>query len=350
MKQAGAERILVRVPNWIGDAVMSLPALVCLKRHLPEGSITVLAKDKVVPVFEALDRGLPILRYDDRGVHRGIGGLLRLKEELKREGFSAALLFQNGFEAALVARLAGIKKRVGYARHMRGPLLTDPLEVTDEVNRRHQVYYYLEIVRRFGLDVPDRVDAYPELHVDASLDGLLPEGEQPILGLSIGASYGPAKRWKMEGFKEVAERLAKEYGMQPVIFGGKEDVEGAERLKSMLEVESINLAGRIGLKEFIGALKRVTLFLTNDSGPMHLAAATGTPVVALFLSTEPVLTAPLGRATAYLASPVECRPCFRRTCPVGDYRCMDAITVDDVYRKCVELLERDEKRYSSISR
>ncbi len=350
MRQSGVEKILVRVPNWIGDAVISLPALVCLRRHFPESSVTVLAKDKVVPVFESLDTGLRIMRYQDRGGHAGIKGLWRLRGELEREGFSVALLFQNGFEAALVTWLAGIERRVGYARHLRGPLLSHPLEVTEAIKRKHQVYYYLEILKALGVDVPPVVDEYPAISVDMDVAGLDSQ-ERPILGLSVGASYGPAKRWKMEGFKEVAERLAREHGMYPVIFGGREDTEDATRLSRMLGVECLNLAGKIGLEEFMAALKRVSLFLTNDSGPMHLAAAVGTKVVGLFLSTEPGLTAPLGRHSTFVASPAECRPCFRRTCPKGDLRCVDSVTVDDVYRRCVEILQRDEKKgYSSISR
>ena len=338
MKTFGAERILVRVPNWIGDAVMSLPALVCLLDSMPSAEVTILARRKVLAVFKALGRKLDVMVYEDGG----LGGIFRLKEEIRRKGFDMAVLFQNGFEAALISWLAGIARRVGYARHMRGPLLTDPLEVTDVVNRRHQVYYYLEIVKRLGIEVPDRVDAYPELSVDIDVKGLLPEGA--VLGLAVGASYGQAKRWKIEGFKEVAEELAKSHGLKPVIFGGMEDREGAERLRNMLTVDAVNLAGKLTLEEFMAALKGVSLFITNDSGPMHLAAAVGTPVVGLFLSTEPLLTAPLGCAATSVASPVDCRPCFRRVCPRGDYICMEALTTETVYNRCVELLKRDEKR------
>ncbi len=339
MKHFHMDRILVRVPNWIGDVVMSLPALVCLAGHTPSGSITLLAKDRVVAVLEALNMGFRIRRYEDGGM----SGLWRLKDELKEEGFSIAVLFQNGFEAALLAWLAGIGTRVGYARHFRGALLTHPLRVTEETRRRHQVHYYLEILKALGMEVPARVECYPALSAKADTARVLPP-QRPILGLSIGASYGPAKRWKIEGFKEVAERLAKNYGMYPAIFGGTEDTEPARRLSDMLGVEHINLAGKLTLKEFIASLKRVSLFLTNDSGPMHLASAVGTRVVGLFLSTEPALTAPLGTNATYIASPAECRPCFRRTCPRGDYLCVDSLTVEDVYRRCVELLERDEKK------
>ncbi len=343
------ERILLRVPNWIGDAVMSLPALDALKGHFPEADITVLAKPRTMPFYGKNNTSVAdVIEYDSKGRHSGIGGKMRLAAELKRRKFQMAVLFQNAFEAALLSYLAAIPERVGYARDLRTPLLTRPVEFTEEIGRRHQVFYYLNIIRELGADVPMEDRPLPRIRVGEDELGRACEilrengvdpGRDLVIGVAPGASYGPAKRWSTEGFKEVLEPLSKELDATTVIFGGGDDAEICAALSVSLGSRHVNLAGRTTLREFIALASMARLFLTNDSGPMHVAAALGVPTVAVFGSTEPALTGPLGPKVRVVRRKVDCSPCFKRECPYGHYNCMTGVTSADVHAAAVEMLE-----------
>ncbi|MBI5560476.1 MAG: lipopolysaccharide heptosyltransferase II [Deltaproteobacteria bacterium] len=341
------ERILVRVPNWIGDAVISLPALSALKEVFSGAGITVLAKPRVAPVYENNPAVSGIIVYESNGIHAGFAGLVRLSRELKGKCFQIAVLFQNAFEAAFLAFLARVPERVGYARDLRTPLLTRPIPLTGDILKKHQVFYYLNIIKELGGDVPLERPV-PRIYVKEgepySTDKFIPEkgftkeGEF-FYGVAPGASYGQAKRWKVEGFKEVIGKISKDLGGVPVIFGGGGDCEAAEALsKSLLSVRHINLAGKTTLREFIALCARMRFFITNDSGPMHVAAALGVPTVGIFGSTEPALTGPLGTKATVVRKKVECSPCFKRECPYGHYKCMNGISSEDVYARLQAML------------
>lgn len=344
-------KILVRSPNWIGDAVMALPAVAALKELYPKAEITVLAKPWTVPVFENNPAVTEIIEYDSRGAHKGfISGKLSLACELKKRGFDMAVLFQNAFEAAFISRLAGIPRRVGYARDLRSLLLTKAIRVTDEIKRQHHIFYYLNIIAELGegeVKIPDSLElAVPVINLNNAelkrADEILASAgideKRLVIGAAPGASFGPAKRWPIERFAEVLNKLNRELGTVPIILGGPDDVESAERLKALVDGECLNLAGKTSLREFMAVTKRLGLFITNDSGPMHIAAALGTPTVALFGSTDPIATGPVGERVKVVRVDMDCSPCFKRVCPLEHLDCLNNITADMVFDVSLKLL------------
>ncbi len=348
VRKASIRRLLVRGPNWIGDAVMSEPALAALRELFPTAEITLLVK----PVIAELLRGHPalqrILVYEDPGRHVGITGKWTLAGTLRRLRFDLAILFQNAFEAALLTFLAGIPRRYGYATDGRRFLLSDPIAVPERMKIGHQVQYYLDMLRPLGSERPA---GSPRLFLsheeEQAMDQRLAEAgvheSDLLLGLNPGSTYGSAKRWLPERFAETADRLSQEQGMQSgrrvrvVIVGARGEEALGRAIADRMQVKPIQLSGRTTMRELMAVIKRCDLFLTNDTGPMHLAASFGVPVVALFGPTDSRTTSPFGSGHTIVRHPVECAPCLLRECPI-DHRCMTRISVDEVYGAAVKQL------------
>ncbi|MEE9542986.1 MAG: lipopolysaccharide heptosyltransferase II [Thermodesulfobacteriota bacterium] len=346
------ERILVRAANWIGDAVMSLPALDALKLHFPRAEITVLAKPRTAPIFENNPAVSDIIIYDSIGAHKGLNGRMKLAGVLRERDFALAVLFQNAFEAALIAFLAGIPRRAGYARDLRSVFLTDPVEVTAGIKKQHQVYYYLNIIKELGGGEVENplpkitLTSGEEEWANAFLSAQGIEKGTPVIGVSPGASYGPAKRWAPENFSFVLNAVSKSSGAEVLIFGSEEDTEIARVLSSGLTVKHHNLAGKTTLREFMAIAARLDLFLTNDSGPMHIGAALGAPTLAIFGSTSDELTGPLGHRVKVVREPIDCAPCFERECKYGHYECLTKIEAAQVLAEAVALMSGEDKEVS----
>ncbi|MEE9543119.1 MAG: lipopolysaccharide heptosyltransferase II [Thermodesulfobacteriota bacterium] len=343
------ERILVRAANWIGDVVMSLPALDAVKRLFPDARVTILAKPGVAPIFENNPSVADIFIYDSVGAHKGLNGRMRLAGELRAREFDCAVLFQNAFEAALIAFLAGIPRRVGYARDLRSVFLTDPVEVTAGIKEKHQVEYYLNIIKELGgAEVKDptpliTLTKAEEEKAEITLTTLGIEKGRAIIGVSPGASYGPAKRWAPKNFSFVLNAVATSLNATVLIFGSDEDKEIAGEVSKGLTVEHHDLAGKTALREFMALARRLDLFLTNDSGPMHIGAALGTPTLAIFGSTSAELTGPLGARVSVVSEPLDCAPCFERVCPDRDYECLTSIDPKRVLEVALALLNKEKK-------
>jgi len=344
------KKILVRAPNWIGDAVMCLPALGALKAKYPGSEISVLTRARAVPVFERNPAVSELIVYDDKSEHRGLKGRLRLSAELKEKGFGLAVLFQNAFDAAFISYISRIPERAGYARDLRTQLLTVKVPVTDEIKKKHQVYYYLNIIEALGGGAP-KVEA-PRIYLSGAeeewAEGFLEKNGLTgarLLGISPGASYGPAKRWPEASFSELIDGFSASDGTVGIIFGGPEDRDTAKLVSEGTSTRHLNLAGSITLRQFMALLKRTGLFVTNDSGPMHIAAALGVPTVAIFGSTDPVLTGPFGGLSRVVIKKAPCNPCFDRVCRYGHYECLTAITPADVRVAAEGLLREDEARW-----
>jgi len=332
--------LLVRGVNWIGDGVMTLPALGSLRKALPGTEISLLVKNWVSPVFENNPNIDEIIVYGDN--HNGLIGRLKLSHLLHGKRFCAAILFQNALDAALLTFLARIKRRIGYNRDGRGLLLTDPIPVPRNKDRAHQIFYYLNLLEQIGIKA-EYSYPYIYLRLDERLHAreLLKDMKRPVLGINPGATYGSAKRWFPERFAEVANWFISETGGSAVIFGGKSEVGiGDEIFKRMIPEfrapgSVLSLAGNTSLRDLISLISECDVFLTNDSGPMHVAYAVRTPLVAIFGSTDPALTGPppaTDRAGAEIITPdLSCSPCFKRTCRNNDMRCMYAIASDEVY-------------------
>lgn len=333
-------KILVRATNWVGDAVMSLPALEALRARYPDAQISILARPWVAELYSGQPCVDAIIVYDSRGVHSGLIGRERLAREMREGGFDLAVLFQNAFDAAWIAWRAGIPRRIGYARDLRGPLLTDAIRVPmpGEIPA-HECYYYLEILRRSGLierygsverialQVPDnaRCRAEEELRKrGVALAGLR-------VALAPGAAYGAAKCWLPERYAALGDRLIDESGAAVIIFGASAESEVALRISVAMRHKPINFVGQTSIGELPALLSACHIFIGNDSGAMHVAGAVGLPVVGIFGSSDPAGTSPVTPQFHLVRHAVECSPCFLRRCPI-DHRCMTGISADDVYR------------------
>lgn len=352
-------KILVRAVNWIGDAVMTLPALEAVKRLHPDASITVLARPWAAEVYRNHPAVGDILIYENTGRHEGILGKLRLARELRAKHFDTALLFQNAFDAALIAFLAGIPERVGYNRDARRMLLTRAIalreghKLKDGTRLRHHVDYYLDLIEGWtGIDPRIGHETAMRMHpTDAERawadsyiinNGL---GGAPLLikiiGINPGATFGSSKRWFPERFAEAADSLAERLGAGVIIFGGPAEVSIAGEIAGRMKNKPVVAAGNTSLRELAALIERCDLFITNDSGPMHIAAALDRPVVALFGSTSPEATGPYCRNHRIVRpAGLDCAPCFKRKCDkAGLPVCMERISVDMVADAAMELIK-----------
>lgn len=345
MRNELPSRILVRAPNWIGDAVMCEPALRGLRALFPKAEITLLAKPAIAELFIAypgIDRRLV---FDDRGIHAGLSGKWTLAGLLRRQQFDLAVLLQNAFEAALITWLAGIRRRYGYVTDGRAFLLTDPVARPDRATLVHQVHYYWDLLMPLGVtgspSVPSLAVSENETRaMDERLEELGIGRDDLIVGVNPGSTYGSAKRWLPERYAEAALRVCRQIEQQQkravsvVILGAKGEEALGYSVADRLTVRSAVLSGRTTIRELMAATKRCAILLTNDTGPMHLAAAFAVPVVAVFGPTDWKTTAPYGWEASIVRQPVDCAPCLLRECPI-DHRCMTGVTVDMVTQAAV---------------
>jgi len=314
-------RVLVRAPNWIGDVVLSLAAVRDLRANLPLARIEVLARPWVAELYRAV-REVDAVR---------VAGSFRADVDALGGAFDAAVLLPNSFASALQAWLARIPERWGYATDGRGPLLTRAARVRPQVRRRSQVYYYRAMLGGVGL----RVSASPDVSLSCPPDWTLAGdrllsggGDGPWVGINAGASYGTAKRWLPERFAAVADTLARE-GARIAVIGGAAERQVGEAIAAQAMAPVRVLCGETTLGELGGVLSRLRALVTNDSGPMHLAAALGVPVVAVFGPTDWRETGPVGDLHRLVFEKVHCSPCGLRECPI-DHRCMRRVSADRV--------------------
>lgn len=346
-----AKKILIRGTNWVGDAVIAIPALREIRRLFPGAQLSLLVRPWVRDIYAGADFVDEVLDYDKEDRHRGAPGFLRLVSDLRRRRFDLAILLQNAFEAALIAWCARIPLRVGYARDGRRLLLTHACPIDPGVRRVHQAYYYLGILSGAGLlrDRPwEREDYVPSIGIRVreadriAAEGMLRSaGVRPgdlVVGINPGAFYGEAKRWFADRYARVADALVKQYQARIVIFGSARDRRTAEEVAAKMDQPTVMLAGRTTLGELMGLLEECSLLITNDSGPMHLAAALDVPQLAIFGSTSETATGPLSRRATVLKHPVDCSPCFLRQCPT-DFRCMERISVEQVLEEARRKLD-----------
>jgi heptosyltransferase-2 len=334
-------KILVREVNWVGDAVLTLPAIAALNRRFPRAEIAVLAKPWAAGLFagqSAVDR---VVLYQAEGSHRGLRGRWALARELARERFDLAVLFPNSLDAVIVPWLARIPRRVGYRTDGRGLLLTQVVARSGRSAERHQVFRYLELVRSLGADG----EAIPRLAVgveagreaDRLLQDLGVETGEACIAVNPGSVYGSAKRWPAERFAAVADALAETHQARVLLIGSTRERDVLEAMAGRMRRPPIRLGGRTDLATLAAVLKRARLLLSNDTGAMHVAAAVGTPVLAVFGPTDADATGPLGPDSRVVREPVPCSPCLLRECPI-DHRCMVGVGIAQVLRATEELL------------
>ncbi|MEQ8822526.1 MAG: lipopolysaccharide heptosyltransferase II [Sumerlaeia bacterium] len=332
-------RVVVRLTNWVGDAVMNTPFLARTRRTFPNARIAVLGRASVASLFTHHPDVDEVWTLDDRsraGYREAIGRLRRFRADV-------AFALPNSLNSAALLRLGGARVRVGYARDRRGVLLTHAIELRPQDLAVHEVKYYLRLLSPWGASGGDPGPLKLEVTAEerVAFDRWLKERgiglETPLIGVNPAAFFGTAKRWLPERYAESAAQLARESGARVLVTGLPGEREWAQRVCDHGGAAFHNAAGEMKLRDLMTFLDRCRLYLTNDSGAMHIAAALGAPLVAVFGSTDWVTTAPLSPKARIVRVPTECAPCILRDCPI-DHRCMTGVSVRAVVKAGRELL------------
>jgi len=335
--------LLVRATNWLGDAVMTTPALAAVREGFPDARIVLLARPLVAELFGHHPDVDEVIVYERPGRHDGVIGRLRLAGELRRCRFDGALLLQNAFDAALIAFLGRIPERAGYPTDGRWILLTLPVPLTPGILERHEVEYYLCLLD--GLGIPRPVPASLKLAVaeeeraamSARLASLGIEQGAPFVAVNPGATYGSAKRWYPDRFAAVADVLSGEWGAGVVIVGSTAEARLAGEIEAAMRRPPVNLAGKTTVRELMALLSLSSFLVTNDSGPMHIGAALGVPLVAIFGPTDWRRTSPWTSLAKVVRVEIDCSPCKLRVCDRG-HECMLGVTPEMVVDAARQLL------------
>jgi heptosyltransferase II len=325
------KRLVILSPNWLGDAVMALPAIADVRRSAPDVSITIAARPAIAPLFALVPEVDTTVVLAKPALIRDVVGWRGLGDALAGGGFDTALLLPNSMQAAVLVSRAAIPERWGYRTDWRGKLLTRAVE---RLAGLHQVASYQHLVKALGFSNGSNEPrvSVPQEAQRAAASLLMEEGwdgQAPLVALAPGAAYGGAKRWPPEYFGELAEALAN-HGVQCAMVGSAADAPAATAVAGAANRTRIfNLVGRTDLPTLGGVLTQCRTLVTNDSGAMHLAAAAGVAVTAVFGPTDDQATHPTGDAHAILTNPVWCRPCMLRECPL-DHQCMRGVGVPAV--------------------
>ena len=344
INKSDISRILIRSTNWVGDVVMTIPALKAVRENFPTSSISVLARPWVIPLIAnhpAVDTVIPLIK--GKGFLSDFAEVIRTAGLIRGRRFDLAILFQNAFEAALIAYLGGIRFRVGYNADGRRFLLSHAIIRDDEIMKAHQVDYYLSILRTMGWSAQT---TDPELYIHEndkeairsilSANGI--KRDDILLGLSPGAVFGPAKRWPPERFAFIGDRAAEKWGAKVLVMGSRGEEDICKVVCQSMRYSQLNLCGDTTLGEVTALIERCHFFVTNDSGLMHIAAALNVPMVAIFGSTDPSATGPRSRKARIVRHQMECAPCLKPECP-RDYRCMLGIEAEEVWKEMKILRE-----------
>ncbi len=344
------EKILIRSTNWIGDAIMTTPAVRSIRANFPNAEITLLALPWVADVFTASPRVDHIFVYEKNGRHQGLRGKLTLASDLRKNKYDAAILLQNAFEAALITTLARIPVRGGYTTDGRGLFLTHGVKKHSDIGMKHQVHYYQEMVAGLGLTPgKDQLELFltPDVRRDAK-QGLqqyfFQHGNVPVIGLNPGAAYGPAKRWPAEKFGRLAQLVCSQTDALLLIFGTDADCEAAAHIAAAVSDQTgriLDLTGKTNLASAMAYIDRCDAFVTNDSGLMHVAAALRTPTIAIFGSTDHIATGPYSDRARVIRKPMDCSPCKETHCPQDHFQCMERIQAQEVFSSVQALLHTD---------
>lgn len=340
-------KILVRGTNWIGDSVMSVPALRLLRRSFPEASITLATQEWAEGIFRDADFIDEILVLKAEG--HSLGSVRSQAKQLRGNEFAAALILTNSFGSALVARMAGIPKRFGYEGEGRGILLTKAFRKPDWRSEKHEVFYYLELARSAAAALGGvSADSEPDVSINVSSERraeareLLASGgidaSRPMIVFGAGSQNSRAKRWMPERFAVVADALSDETASQAVLLGSDADRDASSETARQMKSFVADLTGETSLAEAVAIIAEADLLISNDMGLAHVASAVGTPVVTIFGPTNHLTTAPWGGTV--VREPVDCSPCMLRECPI-DHRCMTRVTPEMVIEKALEKLGKN---------
>jgi heptosyltransferase-2 len=318
------KRIVIKAVNWLGDVVMSLPAMRAIRRAFPEAHLAVLIKKELASFFDGADWLDEVVPYSVAGGFSGLNDRRKIVGEIRSRHFDLAVLMPNSFESALWVTAAGVPRRAGYALDARGAMLTHKAAPPPDALEGHQVLYWLAMVREtLGIEGdPDDLAISPDATHLATMRNWLTTHRRrpgsPLIAMAPAAAYGRAKEWPAAKFAAVIDGL----GAECVLVGAPSERAKCEEVAALSGAGAIVSAGETSIGELIALLSISSAFIGNDSGCMHLAAALGVPTVAIFGSTNPLRTGPAKVNSRVIWHHLECSPCLARTCRFGHYNCL----------------------------
>lgn len=327
-------RVLVKEVNWLGDLVISLPALRSIRAAFPTSTLSVLVKKELAGFFDGFDWIDEVIPYSVGTGFRGFRDRLKLIRILREHKFSLAFLFPNSFESALWVTLAGIKLRAGYATDGRSMMLTHCVSPAEDALAGHQSDYWLGMARdTIGVPPVPEMRLHPlevsKQHYEkmtAWLEANRAMPDAPLIAIAPIAAYGPAKEWPLVRYAALVDLLAERFGAESVLVGAPSEKLQCDQIAATSRYGAVVAAGETGIGELIALLSVCNGFAGNDSGAMHLAAALTVPTIGIFGSTNPARTGPMGRRSDVIYRKLECSPCLERTCRFGHYECLRQIT------------------------
>lgn len=339
----------MRGTNWVGDAVMTVPALRELRRILPDADITLVSRPGPADIFVDVDFVDEVLIYN----RAGFRSTWKQAREWKRRKFDLAVLFQNAFEAAAIAFLARVPMRIGYDAEHRGMSLTNSLSLPSWKDERHEIFFYLNIVAElerllYGISTIESRE--PRLGLEVSIarrqeskELLRNHGlrtDAPLVLLCPGSINSRAKRWPAERYAALADRFA-ESGARVVLIGSPGEIDVSEQVRQQMRSQPIIMTGKTSVAEATAIISIADVLVTNDTGPAHIGPAVGTPTLVIFGPTNPLTTRPFAANAEIIRKPPDCAPCMLRDCPI-DHRCMTAISPDEVFAHAEALMSRQQ--------
>jgi heptosyltransferase-2 len=343
------KRVVVRGTNWVGDAVMTVPALRELRRVLPHAHITLATRSWAEGLFMDADFLDDLLIYDRRP--RDLRAVIRQTRQWRARRFDLALLLQNAFEAALIASAARIPLRIGYATDGRSRLLTHPLPLPGWRGERHEVFYYLNLVAGLervlygASDIEEREPQFAlgisEARKAQAREFLSSKGvrmNRPLVALCPGSTNSRAKRWPTERYATLADRFIIEADANVLLIGSPDEIDVSREVALRMHHQPIFLTGQTNLAQVVAILSLADVLITNDTGPAHIAAALNRPTLVIFGPTDPRTTRPFSPVAEIIRRPPDCAPCMLRDCPI-DHRCMTAITPDEVFTRASAMMK-----------
>lgn len=344
-KSEAALRIIIRMPNWLGDAVMATPIIADLRRQWPDALITVMGSPAICSLLGGNPHLDELFSFSRPNEFRRRENNRDLIFRLRQGNYDLGILLPNSFSSAWWFWRGNVKKRIGFSSDMRRFLLTTALPFPKERGKEHLVTTYKRLLVPLGIllsETPPQLFVTEEEHLAAIhiLKQYNVNDQKKIIGINPGAAYGPAKCWLPERFREVSEKLLQDPDVFLLFFGDAMAAPLVQSICEKLPSRAINLANKTSLRELMALTQLCDVFLTNDSGPMHIAAALNTPLVALFGSTNDTATGPYKHGTV-IHKHVECSPCYLRVCPI-DFRCMKRIETEEVYTEVIKLLKEGQ--------
>ena len=341
------KRIVVRGTNWVGDAVMTIPALRELRRVMPHQHITLITRPNTADIFLDAEFIDDLIIYQRSGFRSACGQI----RQWQGQKYDLALLLQNAFQAAAIAFLARVPTRIGYDVDRRRVLLTHPVALPDWKDTRHEVFYYLNLVaelERLVYGSSGIADCEPRLGINISahrregarqiLHQQGARNDAPLILLCPGSINSRAKRWPAESYAALADQLI-ETGANVALLGSPSEIEVSREVCRRMRQQPILLTGKTTVAEAVAIISVADILITNDTGPAHVGAAAGTPTLVIFGPTNPLTTRPLAPTAEIIRRPPECAPCMLRDCPI-DHRCMTAITPEEVFDRARAILSR----------